>query len=211
MLFCALLNSMPSVMAASMSGPQLEVRRPVDAMITSHATASSSEDYHDVTPPRRGSAASSNGRADVIKHGDYQTSTAQASVTSRNAVSGSMGGLRAPNPLANANNMVGSYILSKTLGEGSAGRVKLGVHQDTQQRVAVKIIPKDQMNSRKAVNHKIEREIAIMRLIEHPSILNLYDVYETDRELYVCFVLFPLNICHHILHRQSAKSGPPKK
>lgn len=31
----------------------------------------------------------------------------------------------------------------------------------------------------------IEREIVIMKLIDHPNILRLYDVWETSGELYV--------------------------
>jgi BR serine/threonine kinase len=30
---------------------------------------------------------------------------------------------------------------------------------------------------------QVEREIAIMRLIEHPHVLGLYDVYESSRYL----------------------------
>ena len=35
------------------------------------------------------------------------------------------------------------------------------------------------------VNKKLEREIAIMKLIQHPSIMALYDVYESPDELQV--------------------------
>ncbi len=31
----------------------------------------------------------------------------------------------------------------------------------------------------------IEREIVIMKLIDHPNVLNLYDVWETSGELWV--------------------------
>lgn len=33
----------------------------------------------------------------------------------------------------------------------------------------------------------IEREIIIMKLIDHPNVMNLYDVWETNGELYVSF------------------------
>jgi serine/threonine protein kinase len=36
----------------------------------------------------------------------------------------------------------------------------------------------------------IEREIVIMKLIDHPNVLNLYDVWETSAELYATFT-FP--------------------
>lgn len=68
------------------------------------------------------------------------------------------------------------------------GRVKLGVHQRTNQRVAIKIIPKQPMTQGGQghnLSRKIEREIVIMKLVQHPNVLQLYDVYETDDELYV--------------------------
>jgi len=33
------------------------------------------------------------------------------------------------------------------------------------------------------MNQKLEREITLMKLIQHPNIMQLYDVYETDRDL----------------------------
>ncbi|KAJ3046674.1 hypothetical protein HK097_000643 [Rhizophlyctis rosea] len=35
------------------------------------------------------------------------------------------------------------------------------------------------------LNKKLEREITIMKLIQHPNVLQLYDVYETDKELFL--------------------------
>ncbi|KAJ3090583.1 hypothetical protein HK102_003289 [Quaeritorhiza haematococci] len=93
---------------------------------------------------------------------------------------------------------IGPYALGKTLGVGSTGRVKLGTHIETSRRVAIKIIPKDSLGreassngqpitpeKRAAMNKKIEREITIMKLIVHPNVLQLIDVYETDKELYL--------------------------
>jgi 5'-AMP-activated protein kinase catalytic alpha subunit len=38
--------------------------------------------------------------------------------------------------------MIGDYILGKTLGEGTFGKVKSAIHQITQEKVAVKILEK---------------------------------------------------------------------
>ncbi|KAI8899578.1 kinase-like domain-containing protein [Globomyces pollinis-pini] len=84
---------------------------------------------------------------------------------------------------------VGPYILGKTLGVGSTGRVKLAVHMETNHKVAIKIINKDsgEVDPKKmaAELKKLEREITIMKLIQHPNILQIYDVYETSKELYL--------------------------
>ncbi|CAG7836204.1 unnamed protein product, partial [Allacma fusca] len=78
---------------------------------------------------------------------------------------------------------VGPYRLEKTLGKGQTGLVKLGVHCVTGKKVAIKIINREKLSE--SVLMKVEREIAIMKLIEHPHVLGLYDVYENKKYLYL--------------------------
>jgi serine/threonine protein kinase len=76
------------------------------------------------------------------------------------------------------------------------GRVKIARHARTGQYAAIKIVSKHALvNSRLSVADAadtaekillgIEREIVIMKLIDHPNVLKLYDVWETTGELYV--------------------------
>ncbi|KAH9394599.1 Serine/threonine-protein kinase brsk1 [Tyrophagus putrescentiae] len=78
---------------------------------------------------------------------------------------------------------VGPYRLEKTLGKGQTGLVKLGVHCVTGKKVAVKIVNREKLSE--SVLQKVEREIAIMKLIEHPHVLGLFDVYENKKYLYL--------------------------
>ncbi|CAL1289899.1 unnamed protein product, partial [Larinioides sclopetarius] len=78
---------------------------------------------------------------------------------------------------------VGPYRLEKTLGKGQTGLVKLGVHCITGRKVAIKIINREKLSE--SVLQKVEREIAIMKLIEHPHVLGLFDVYENKKYLYL--------------------------
>ena len=91
---------------------------------------------------------------------------------------------------------VGPWKLGKLIGQGASGRVRLAMHSRTQQLAAVKIIPKQMLiNSRMSLRDLsakqdkltlgIEREIVIMKLIEHPNLLGLWDVYETSKELFL--------------------------
>uniref|UniRef100_A0A8C6UJE9 Si:ch211-255p10.4 n=1 Tax=Neogobius melanostomus TaxID=47308 RepID=A0A8C6UJE9_9GOBI len=78
---------------------------------------------------------------------------------------------------------VGPYRLEKTLGKGQTGLVKLGVHCITSQKVAIKIVNREKLSE--SVLMKVEREIAILKLIEHPHVLKLHDVYENNKYLYL--------------------------
>ena len=91
---------------------------------------------------------------------------------------------------------VGPWRLGRTLGRGSSGRVRLAKHSVTGQLAAVKIVPKsivgldDQVNAGSGKDsgglpYGIEREVIIMKLIEHPNVMALYDVWENKGELYL--------------------------
>lgn len=64
-----------------------------------------------------------------------------------------------------------------------SGKVKLAFHKETGFKVAVKIINKEFLSSRPNVLKKLEREIAVMKLLQHGHVLTLFDVYETSKYL----------------------------
>ncbi|KAK2565595.1 Serine/threonine-protein kinase BRSK2 [Acropora cervicornis] len=78
---------------------------------------------------------------------------------------------------------VGPYVLEGTLGRGQTGLVKLGVNCVTKKKVAVKIIDRTKLSEQ--VLSKVEREIAIMKLVDHPHVLGLFDVYESKKHLFL--------------------------
>lgn len=63
----------------------------------------------------------------------------------------------------------------------ASGLVKLGVHCVLGKKVAIKIINREKLSE--SVLMKVEREIAIMKLIDHPHVLGLSDVYENKKYL----------------------------
>ncbi|KAL0092532.1 kinase-like domain-containing protein [Phycomyces blakesleeanus] len=84
---------------------------------------------------------------------------------------------------------VGDYWLGKTLGKGSSGRVKLGIHKASGEKVAVKIVSKDYMASNPVLYHTIKREIALMQLMQHPNIVQLLEVIDSPYSLYIYLIL----------------------
>mmetsp|Transcript_64297 Transcript_64297/g.119493 ORF Transcript_64297/g.119493 Transcript_64297/m.119493 type:complete len:821 (-) Transcript_64297:133-2595(-) len=79
---------------------------------------------------------------------------------------------------------IGHYVLGKTIGEGTFGKVKLGTHILTGERVAVKVLEKERIQEVADVE-RVAREVHILKLIHHPHIVQLYEIIETRRQLYL--------------------------
>jgi BR serine/threonine kinase len=80
---------------------------------------------------------------------------------------------------------VGPYILQRVIGAGSTGKVKLAYHSETGQQVAIKIITKSAFDQKPGLQTKVRREIALMKVVSHPNILRLIDVFESPGHLYM--------------------------
>ncbi|KAI2637796.1 Pkinase-domain-containing protein [Hypomontagnella submonticulosa] len=101
---------------------------------------------------------------------------------------------------------IGPWELGKTLGNGSAARVRLVRHKATGQLAAVKILSRnadyntqpgsiaaldkwdrgrEEYKSENRIPFAIEREVAIMKLIDHPNIVKLFDIWENRSEIYL--------------------------
>ncbi|KAJ3075093.1 Map microtubule affinity-regulating kinase [Rhizoclosmatium hyalinum] len=78
---------------------------------------------------------------------------------------------------------IGYYDLEKAVGEGNFAKVKLATHCLTGEKVAVKIIDKEKLDS--ATAKKLFREVRIMKMLNHPHIVRLYEVIDTPNELYL--------------------------
>jgi calcium-dependent protein kinase len=78
------------------------------------------------------------------------------------------------------------YALDSTeLGHGHYGRVRVGTRLDSGERFAVKTITKSAV-SRMEV---LRSEISILRGLDHPNIIKLYEVYEDARYLHLVMEL----------------------
>ncbi|TRZ01112.1 hypothetical protein DNTS_007838 [Danionella cerebrum] len=78
---------------------------------------------------------------------------------------------------------IGNYRLLKTIGKGNFAKVKLARHILTGREVAVKIIDKTQLNPTSL--QKLFREVRIMKVLNHPNIVKLFEVIETEKTLYL--------------------------
>ncbi|PNI89062.1 MARK4 isoform 6 [Pan troglodytes] len=98
---------------------------------------------------------------------------------------------------------VGNYRLLRTIGKGNFAKVKLARHILTGREVAIKIIDKTQLNPSSL--QKLFREVRIMKGLNHPNIVKLFEVIETEKTLYLVMeyasageppTLSALPLCH---------------
>ena len=71
--------------------------------------------------------------------------------------------------------VIGNCRIEKTIGEGTFGKVKLGIHIPTEEQVAIKILEKDRIQDKEDLA-RISREINILKKLNHPNIIKIYDV-----------------------------------
>lgn len=83
--------------------------------------------------------------------------------------------------------IAGLYDLDKTLGRGHFAVVKLARHVFTGEKVAVKVIDKTKLDS-VATGHLFQ-EVRCMKLVQHPNIVRLYEVIDTQTKLYLILEL----------------------
>ena len=148
----------------------------------------------------------------VNEAGDVPEDRRISALTERGQIESSVS-TSAPNGRRKLKTHVGPWHLGPTLGTGATGKVRKARHTGTGQLAAVKVVSRRnatdlrshsvmQMDRKRAKTplqiHRrvlpfgIEREIVIMKIIEHPNVIKLYDVWENCGELYVR----PLNSLH---------------
>lgn len=72
--------------------------------------------------------------------------------------------------------MTDYYTLGDYLGKGKYGVVRMATHKRTHQKVAIKLIKKKELNLRDL--ELLKREIEVIKVLQHPSIIRFYDVFE---------------------------------
>lgn len=79
---------------------------------------------------------------------------------------------------------VTQYLLGRTLGEGTFGKVKIGTHIVTGEKVAIKILEKSKIKDKSDIE-RVTREIHILKIMRHPNVIQLYEIIETPKQLYL--------------------------
>ena len=112
---------------------------------------------------------------------------------------------------------VGKYELGRTIGKGTFAKVKFAKNTETGESVAIKVLPKSSILKHKMVdqvlllyllkclytysvdvvyilklivNLQIKREISITKMMRHPNIVRLHEVYEYLYLFYIFDLIF---------------------
>jgi serine/threonine-protein kinase len=82
------------------------------------------------------------------------------------------------------------YRVERLLGSGNTGTVYLAIDERDQARVALKVISPAIANCPRSAA-KFEREAVILRQLQHPNIISLYNVGKASRELFLVMEYVP--------------------
>ncbi len=84
--------------------------------------------------------------------------------------------------------IVGQYRLLEKLGEGGMGAVYKALHVRLEKVVALKVLPAERMQDRRAVA-RFEREMKAVGQLNHPNIVGAFDAGEADGKHYLVMEL----------------------
>lgn len=83
---------------------------------------------------------------------------------------------------------IGEYEIGKTLGRGKYSKVKYAVHIKSGKAYAMKILNLKDVR-REQMETQLRKEIAIMKMIQNEHVVQLKDVLQTDRHIYISMEL----------------------
>ncbi|KAH8415970.1 hypothetical protein KR222_005426 [Zaprionus bogoriensis] len=83
--------------------------------------------------------------------------------------------------------IAGLYDLEETLGSGHFAVVKLARHVFTGAKVAVKVVDKTKLDEVSKAH--LFQEVRCMKLVQHPNVVRLYEVIDTQTKLYLVLEL----------------------
>ncbi len=80
-----------------------------------------------------------------------------------------------------AENRVGPYRIVRPIGKGGMGRVYLGIDEKKDRKVAIKVLPEHFLEDKKKSEY-LHRELEIARELDHPNVVDVFDIIELRRK-----------------------------
>ena len=85
---------------------------------------------------------------------------------------------------------INAYTIGNEIGKSALGGVYSAINEFTDEKVAIKIISKDTLQYNKTELTLINNEITILKLLNHKNIIKLYEVFETQTNIYIVTELY---------------------
>ncbi|XP_059132191.1 sperm motility kinase 2B-like [Peromyscus eremicus] len=93
-------------------------------------------------------------------------------------------------------NFYSQYVILKTIGRGGFAEVKLAYHRFTSTLVAVKVLQKENKWC-----FPVQPEVNIMKMINHPNIISLLQVIESEKRTYLIMELAAGKQLYHYVRK----------
>ena len=74
--------------------------------------------------------------------------------------------------------IIGNYLIKKTLGKGTFGKVKLGIYLPRNQKVAIKILEKRKIREEDDLI-RLKRELEMLSQFNHPNVITVSEIFES--------------------------------
>jgi len=100
------------------------------------------------------------------------------------------------------------YIMHEKLGSGSFSEVHRGERRSTGDTVAVKCIIKKKISARE--KEALHIEMAVMKLVKHPNIIRLHEIFESINYIYLVMPLYTTDMYHRLKKRGIYKEAEAK-
>ncbi|KAM9394409.1 serine/threonine-protein kinase Chk2 isoform 2-T3 [Pholidichthys leucotaenia] len=81
------------------------------------------------------------------------------------------------------------YLLTRQIGTGVCGEVRLAFERSTCRKFAVKIIKKKNFQSEGTATRNAQTEIEILQRVNHPCLIRTEDFYQTEENFYIVLEL----------------------
>ncbi|KAL7072107.1 hypothetical protein ACQ4LE_008778 [Meloidogyne hapla] len=101
--------------------------------------------------------------------------------------------------------IAGLYDLEHTIGKGHFAVVKLARHVFTGEKVAAKVIDKTRLDPI-STSHMMQ-EVRCMKLVQHPNVVRLYEVIDTQTKLFLILELGDYDMYEWVMRRGYDKGG----
>ena len=79
---------------------------------------------------------------------------------------------------------IGDYLIKKTLGKGTFGKVKLGIHIHSKEKVAIKILDHSKINEKDDAI-RVKREFEMIQIFNHPNVIFVTEIFAYRNNYYI--------------------------